>query len=1036
MLNTRESLRSTWLYWLTQFFACLLLLTMAGFAQDTTGHIQGVVKDATGAVLPDVAVTVTNSGTLRAVEVKSLGDGTYMARDLPPGRYSIRFVKAGFERAELGNVMVMLGKTVRADSTLAVGSLETTVEVSESSVTIDTTTTMVAHNVTTEELNGIPKGRSFQGIALLSPSVNTGNVEGGYQINGATAAENNYYIDGVSTNSQIDGSSRQNAALEYLQEVQVKTAGLEAAYGGALGGVVTAVTKSGGNTFHGEVHFYYTGNAISAGPVQRLQIDPLTQTSASYIQDSKNQKDLPEFGGSIGGPIVKNKLYFFSSISPQYLRQSQKYLFDNGLTPGTMNRKGYNQSWFSKLSFDPTSRIRTNFTYLNTAQRLTGQLYAFDGNGQNWSTQSVATAQGVSTRGYHQPESTITGQVDFTLSNTSLVSVKGGRYYLDYKELGIPFTHYTWWQASSIGQSNVPSDLQKASNFATPSAAQVVWDITTRTYVQADYSKYARFAGSHNFAFGAGTTKNVNNVNNSKNGVNGRVMLYPGKVCGSSCVAPNGGAYGYYVVQDYSVKGSTGANITHLYIQDAWRIASRLTVNVGLRTEREAIPTFRRDIRDYAFQFGFGDKLSPRFGASWDVFGDGKTKVSGAWGRYFDWTKYELARGTFGAEVWHDYYRTLDSPNGWLNLNLTNMPGQNIWPGAFRDRRVPGFDTVDKDIKPMSVDNMTIGVERQMQEGMVLSVRYTRSKLNRTIEDIGLLDAQGNEVYLYGNPGESIFKYGLASGTTCSVKDPAGHCSFLMPTAQRVYNAMELSLSRRFRSGWSGNFSYVYSKLWGNYPGLQNTDEIRPPGYGTYGGNQSFTNTNYRPGGNASRAFDLDEQIFDAHGNAGVFGRLPTDRPHVMKFYGSKRFNFGTEVGLFYRASSGTPVSTEVTTVNDIPMYAEGRGNLGRTPVYTQTDLMVAHELKFGEVRRLRFEFNANNLFNQKTSMYTFPYYNIENLYSTTGINLSGSDLTKGFDWKKMVDAIPGTAIKDPRYNRAGWFNAGFVGRVMVKYTF
>src|SRR5262249_27033507 len=159
-------------------------------------------------------------------------------------------------------------------------------------------------------------------------------------------------------------------------------------------------------------------------------------------------------------------------------------------------------------------------------------------------------------------------------------------------------------------------------------------------------------------------------------------------------------------------------------------------------------------------------------------------------------------------------------------------------PGEYRDRRIPGFDTVDKNIKPMSSDNMNAGVEYEVRPGTVFSARWSRSKLNRTIEDIGILDAQGNEVYLYGNPGESIFKYGLVSGATCSTKDAAGNCSYLMPTAQRVYNAMELSLARRFTGGWFASASYVYSKLWGNYPGLQNTDEIRPPGYGTYGANQ------------------------------------------------------------------------------------------------------------------------------------------------------------------------------------------------------
>jgi len=103
--------------------------------------------------------------------------------------------------------------------------------------------------------------------------------------------------------------------------------------------------------------------------------------------------------------------------------------------------------------------------------------------------------------------------------------------------------------------------------------------------------------------------------------------------------------------------------------------------------------------------------------------------------------------------------------------------------------------------------------------------------------------------------------------------------------------------------GYLFNASYVYSRLWGNYSGLQSTDEIRPATLGyAFGGNQAFFAQTYRPGGNANRYFDLDEAVFDAHGHDGLFGRLPTDRPHVFKFYGSKTLKFGTEIGGFFRA--------------------------------------------------------------------------------------------------------------------------------------
>ena len=121
------------------------------------------------------------------------------------------------------------------------------------------------------------------------------------------------------------------------------------------------------------------------------------------------------------------------------------------------------------------------------------------------------------------------------------------------------------------------------------------------------------------------------------------------------------GAYGYYEVNDRRITNKAGNDIHSLYVQDQWTVGNRLTLNLGLRTEDEKVPTFRPDFLENAFHFTFADKLAPRLGAAYDVFGDGRMKVFGSWGIYYDWTKYELPRGSFGAETWCIYYRGLDT---------------------------------------------------------------------------------------------------------------------------------------------------------------------------------------------------------------------------------------------------------------------------------------------------------------------------------------------------------------------------------------
>ncbi|UCF38769.1 MAG: TonB-dependent receptor, partial [Acidobacteriota bacterium] len=570
--------------------ALLLFLTLPILAQERFGSLTGVATDPSAARLPEVAVTITNKATNRTVTVRTRGDGTYNAPDLEPGRYSVRFEKSGFSRYEVPDVLVLLGRTIKVDAAMQVGALEQVVQVTEAAPLIDTTSTMIAQNVAAEEFDRLPKPRSFQGIAIFSTSVNTGEIEGGYQVNGASAAENNYYIDGVSTTSLIDGRARQNAVFEFLQEVQVKTAGLAAEYGGALGGVVSGVTKSGGNDFHGEIHYYFFGNALSASPTKRLQLDPVEEQTAQYFQDEKQSRNYHEFGGSLGGPIVKNKLWFFTSFSPRWQRSNYNYVFSNGTEPGTLERKAHQMNWFNKLSFDPSSRVRTNFTWLYTPQYLTGSLPAYDGWGPNYSTLSLANAQGYKTRGYNQPEQSYTGNIDMMLSNTSLLSVKGGRYYLNYKEVGIPYTKYYWWQSSSVGIEGVPLDLQQPVGFRTPSGAQVLYDKTTRTYVQADFSQFLSFGGQHNIKAGIGTQKNVNSVFDAWVGGDGRMQVF----WDLEFREAGRGKYGYYSVDDAATRGSTGANITHLYIQDSWRIHPRLSLSLGLRSEKETIPAFNR----------------------------------------------------------------------------------------------------------------------------------------------------------------------------------------------------------------------------------------------------------------------------------------------------------------------------------------------------------------------------------------------------------------------------------------------------------
>src|SRR6185503_5907808 len=179
---------------------------------------------------------------------------------------------------------------------------------------------------------------------------------------------------------------------------------------------------------------------------------------------------------------------------------------------------------------------------------------------------------------------------------------------------------------------------------------------------------------------------------------------------------------------------------------------------------------------------------------------------------------------------------------------------------------------------------------------------------------------------------------------------------FAIPRPKRQYDAVELGFNRRFANNWFGSANYTISRLYGNYAGLASSDEITTPTTGVSSATaQQQAGSIAREGGNVNRAWDLDEVMWDSHGNLDVLGRLATDRPHAVKLYGAYDFKKGTQIGAFVYAASGTPMTTYVWSSNGIPLMVNGRGDMGRTPVLSRTDLLLTQELAMAGTKRVRF---------------------------------------------------------------------------------
>jgi outer membrane receptor protein involved in Fe transport len=1004
-------------------------------AQERFGSLIGTVIDTTKAAVPGATVTATNKETGAARVVVSGADGSYRVPDLEPGRYSVTIELQSFQKVVVDDVIVLLGRTLTVDAELRPGALTEVVSVTgETTKQLDLTNVTLSHNVTAEEFDRLPKSRSFQSIALAAPGVNAGEIEGGFQVNGASSAENVFTVDGVATNSLIYGSSRQNTVFEYLQEVQVKTGGIQAEYGGALGGVISAVTKSGGNTFTGEAHYYYIGSGLSAGPVKRLVLDPTDFATVGYFQDDKQKDNQNEFGGSIGGPIVRNRLFFFGSLSPRIVRRTNEYLFSQGTEPGTVDQDQTAWQGFGKLTY-AVGRVHANASLLMTPTRSTGRLPNYDSTGTNFLTASSAANDANRTRGFETDQNNVSGNLDVTVSNNAYVSVRGGYFYDSYKDTGVPLTTSYTYQTPNFTVPGVPPNLQGPINTVNTPRIQISnFDTTEQGYVQLDYNHSFRAAGQHLLKGGWGVRRSVNDVDVAYPG--GYTYLYWGQSFRSTVTGEtNTGTYGYYRVDDLATRGRVQANIQSLYVQDTWAVGPRLTLNLGIRTENEKIPTFRPDIAQYAFEFGFADKLAPRLGATYDVRGDGRMKAFASWGRYYDWTKYEIARGSFGGDVWHIYYRSLDTLDI-DSLSLSNLPGRDLWGGAtgFRDLRATSINNTDPDIKPMFQDSFNGGLDYQLGRNMALGIHFIHNNLGRTIEDMGAL-VDGDSIYVIGNPGEG-------QNTITPASYPATE-NFATPKPKRQFDALELIFERRFSNNWFGSANYTWSRLYGNYSGPANSDEISTPTTGiTSNTAQQQIGSIARPGSNAHTGWDIDQVLWDSHGNLDPRGRLGTDRPHVVKLYGAYQFGVGTQIGAFFYGGSGTPISTQVVGQDQYAPRVNGRGDMGRTPVLTRTDLLVSHELSLADRKRLRLELNIQNLFNQKTATHIFNFLNKGapaggQTRPADAIDFTDVNLAAGYDYNALILATQeGAAAYDPRYGMDDLFAPGLQGQFSVKFIF
>ncbi|HVZ82260.1 MAG TPA: carboxypeptidase regulatory-like domain-containing protein [Terracidiphilus sp.] len=1123
------------------------------YGQETTGGIQGTVKDPSGAVVAGATVTVTTPTLVGSKVVQTDAAGYYRFANLPPGKYTVTVKAQGFDTLKHENVVLEVGHLPTLDMTLKVGAVDTVVEVTTQGPMIDETTTTTLTNIPQEALSDIPHGVSFQSVIQFAPEARNEPLEGssmlsngsgstspgngsnggafGYSIGGGADSENSYLVEGQETANIIGGYSHTNVPMDFIQEVQMKTSGVEAEYGGALGGVVNVIMEKGTNHWHGSIFTSFQDGAMNGSPLAESRYDPSssgTSTDWGAIDPTYQNyqpirpKTSDVFPGvTLGGPIaelfpklygvpdaayekLKERLFLFVGFNPEFnaYEETLNYGPNGGKIPFSQNTHTFYGN--ARLDAEITDKIRVFGSWLSQGQKQYGESLPTADSVQGYFN-TVTGCETISgsltcngnyvdpstyahTLGYSAPNLTLNTGADITLTNTLVSTTRFGYYFENYHDFGYPTSGaIDLWEANG-GSPNtdtngdpLPASLAQATGYLNQALDGNFTHLNSNKAIQFDQDIawfHAGTGGTHNLKFGYQLHRNSNYIFQGYNAP--LVEVYPGitnpyspqgTVGEDNCAtveADTGdtedgcvGTYGTINVNDFGSGGkATGFN-HGFYVQDAWTVGKGLTINAGIRIEREYLPAENQPANatiTKPINFGWGDKVAPRIGAAWDVFKNGKMKISGAYGEFYDQMKLNVAISSYGGQYWQEcWYALMTSDLSGvlpvLNSNNRYCVGPNSsseanWGGTtpsglifLENQNLRAFPTTCSTcsstaegtapgLKPYAQHDSAVGVDYQLASNVTVSAHWDRRRLDHVIEDSAIYNPDIGETFVIVNPGQGVnstftgfynFLYGTAPD--CSDGCPPNKT---IPAA-RSYDGIEFRVSKNVSHNWMGMFSYTYSKFRGNYTGLTSSD-VADGGGG-------------RNAPNNSRAFDEPFFSWNAFGGSSS-GLLPTDRPNALKGYVYYILpwarKFATTFGVFQSAYSGTPLTSYLDVgyafPSGFPTDIVDRGKwidvsqdpttglitasapyTKRTSWFTDTDFNFKQSVKLHESKELSFDATFSNLLNEHAAV---SYgQQIDSGYATNFI-------APGGQW--IIDGPSFYAAAMTPYDYVGAMNAAF----------
>jgi Carboxypeptidase regulatory-like domain len=968
----------------------------SAYCQETTGGLQGTVKDPSGAVVPGADVVVSSPTLVGTKETRTDSAGYYRFANLPPGEYTIVVQGAGFDTLKRSGLAIQVGHLPTIDLELKVGEVKTVVEVTNQAPQIDTTTSTTLTNITDDVVQDIPHGVSFQSAIQFAPSARNEPLEGmsqfsigngngatspgsgsngnsvGYSIAGGSDSENSYLVEGQETANLIGGYSHTNVPFDFIDEMVIDTSGTQAEHGGALGGVVNVIMHKGTNKLHGSVWTMFNDDAMNGSPRANPRydpngaFDPNTDTTWQQYQPKPYHTSDVFPGFRVGMPLIQDKLFLEAAFSPEWSDQETTVTYNHDFAstfPGQTGSLSFGQNtqtYYSYLRADAAlgSKIHIFGSILDQGQRQSGENLPVEDsvNGLFNVSSSVNPIGYEHQLGYAAPNSTYNLGLDYSATPTIVLTTRFGYFFENYHDFGYPTTGNIFnFFGSGVGGTDVsgnalPSDLQEPNGFFNQPNSQ--------TYTLHDADKRLQFDQDVAFQksgwFGTHAFKVGYQLNRSNNDIYQRwpapeVEVFPG---GSEVYSPAGatgaancdaltetygactGQYGYVIVSDYGTQGQATSYNHALFGQDSWTVGKGVTVSYGLRVEKENVPSENNvaGLPTNPITFGWNDKIAPRAGFAWDPFQKGKAKVFGSYGSFTDMMKLNVAIGSFGGQYWQNCAYALNDPI------LADVNPQ--FDTSFRYCSATGANFGGS--APAGVTFIE-SLNNRGTEGVVDGLKPYRQHVTSLGVDYEISPTTAFEARWDRRRLDHVIE-------DAALFDSSGNEIFTIVNPGEGPNAFNSTCQT---AGVDPNYAACPPNIKAarSYDSLElrltknlskHFSGMFSYTYSDFRGNYcGLTSCNEADGGggrnapNNSRAFDETYFQFDAYGKA-FNGKLATDRPNAFKGYGYYDLKEGgksnTTVGIFQDAYSGTPQSSFV----DLGYSIAGGGNFGQFAVYPE----------------------------------------------------------------------------------------------------